>query len=370
MACVYNRMTIVDILLSAGADPDGHNEMTINPGNMRTPFVYAIRHRNLQLMKRLLRGIRGDLTPVIPYDSTSHYPVCESYGAFRQFHDDDDVMSILMDAGVLMAHNHIHIVVALVLYVAATRRSSNLLSFLVTKYGIPQLVQEALMYQDETGDTMSYLINACGARAFVENHELTGQVMQRGNVAILEVLMGHFYQQYGDNTARWTEQMVTIWMAHKWDIGNILLYCTKNPDTFSRRSYKVAHLLRWGVHSILPNRPSHYHPSLFRALATYGRIDNIKQLVKFRPLCLQERWFREGEQPWSEGLRSMQGGETAQREVEEFFETLLLESEQAPSLQTLCWGVILDTLKINPIAKVQRLPLPDKLKIYPLEEYS
>ena len=235
MACVYDRMTIISILLQAKADPDRHNptdgEYFLDEDigewcltTIQTPFTYAIKQSNLELMTVLLRESKVQPGLHAAYNSPDT-GLHLRYGQFRKFLEDEDVMKVLTEAQLPCYYKPYHPRYLAGLYTllkgSAVHRCSKLLKFLVDQFGIRGVVKAVLAYDDGT-DTMSYLVDVYGAKNFVEGHLVKDLIILNGTRDMFDLLMDCFYQLYGDNKTLWKKQLVERWTWFGEPISSIM----------------------------------------------------------------------------------------------------------------------------------------------------
>jgi hypothetical protein len=137
-------------------------------------------------------------------------------------------------------------------------------------------------------------------------------------------------------------------------------------------------LLRWGVYSVL--RARRLPQTTFYSLAQLGSKRDARLFVNLFPQCLQEEWILIGVKPWqypevlilSEWLVStghkfcrvlrLNRSDAVSTETQRYLACLVEQRCQVPRLEVLCRSVIFHALGINPVPKVDSLPLPTILK--------
>ena len=144
----------------------------------------------------------------------------------------------------------------------------------------------------------------------------------------------------------------------------------------------VTELLRWGINNVeytmphddlphwIPKIPKH---SVFFHAASIRHWKAMKLLKQLNPPYLQEHWFVEHpwdpkealseclQEHWSIGL-FWSRYEAQNDELAQFITDLYEERRNPPQLEILCRTKIFKQLGLNPIPKVEKLPLPQSLK--------
>ena len=352
MACEHDKMNIVRILLAARADPERYNRST--GINKQTPFYYAIKTKNIKLMRLLLRDNKARVPTVHKCSCHRHL----SYSMFGQFHDDRDAVVCIINTGLFLMDfrlaqcpfEPLHPNLSYFLYIAARSYSRKLCTFLVSVFGLETVLgairqqKYIVNFERKKYDvvTMAFLIEVFGARYFVDNRNIKLETLLSPSRSMTQLMMRHCYKLHGDSKAWWQKR---LFPAGKLFVPNSVCEFTC--------------LLRWGAYSVLPDLP-HTRPhtrSLFFTLAKSGHLDSIDVLVSLHPQYLQEIRLLEGCKPWTPAERK-----SVEQEREEYFAALAERSQQVPDLKLLCRSVIFHQLGINPILKAEFLPLSRKLK--------
>lgn len=306
-ACVHNRLDIVKDLLSVGADIEYVNKE--GTATAETPYYYAIKHGNIDLMRLLLRD--DPLWNYPPYRLKLHY------GMFHKFHDDIDVVKIIMEAGSTFSPSHPYDHPCMphagnILYGAAVQHCSRLCQRVIDHCGLFTVFSAALEHKHRL-EIVPYVIDVFGAsKLFEENDIMRRRLMRDGCSGILEITLDRMYQVYGDNKASWAPRMLPL-RRQTW-CTSIMHDCIREDGETEEDKFEC--LLLWGVYSVLPNFSG--EQSLFYKVAEHGEIECATMLIRFYPRVLQEQWFLAGDKPWTR----FAWREPWKQEIEDYFETL------------------------------------------------
>ena len=164
---------------------------------------------------------------------------------------------------------------------------------------------------------MKYLIEEAGAKLFVGYGSAIIEPMETDDHMVLDCLLQHAYQLYGDNT--WWRQ-------------------SSSPLKFAIETQAescAALLLHWGT-----RRPK----SLFETAIHYGCLKTLQLLVKMYPQFAQDSWKLKNEDYilWVD-------------------DRIVMKRKYASRLDMLCRAEIFQQLGYNPMPKAEQLPLPRSL---------
>ena len=350
-ACRNNNLDIVKLLITNKkhpADPNGYH-----PDQQHgTPFIVALESENVQLINLLVKESilklqvnRIRIRICINKRLSSYSAVTALTLAVRK--QNLPLVKTLLHAG---ADSNL-----------ATWDTYHYYSPLADaiKRGNVDICKELFRYGCDP-NVMIPLIKIYGVMRSTASTQAVKILVEQGNFAIhhqdillalfieqdhdknLEHCLQHIYNQVGENVQGWKKDFVQA--------------------ALSKRSTNCLQvLLRWGfytchhtLHSreIIPaDRLLHISTPTVRLYA------NLKLLVEFNPMCLQESWFM--------------NGKITQRCLESSYELIrvavadLVEARKnPPPLQVFCRTKIIQHLSYNPLWKAQKLPLPTVLKEY------
>jgi hypothetical protein len=234
-------------------------------------------------------------------------------------------------------------------------------------------------------ETLADLCEVCGARMFVEDADSRVVIMQSDYTPVLARMVAECYSVYGDDKAWWQQEMQNCTAQTIW--SSLMHHCLCwAVQEWGPSSFQI--LLRWGMYRALRNQ-SLSQSTLYR-LAQHGTKRDSQLFVSLFPQSLQEGWLVSGVKPWeaviiiltptmirymdprSEWGRWVKGPDGSKvkvatyydviSETRMYFASLLEQRRHVPRLQVLCRSVIFHELGINPIPKIEQLPLPPLLK--------
>ena len=241
-----------------------------------------------------------------------------------------------------------------------------------------------------------YLVEQRGADIFKNYGMILIEAVRSNRRSCLKYFLNAGYELHGDMI--WWPRSLLYEAITSSDIWNEALSTTE-PYTYivcsditgSRAILEegieyhadcVSELLLWGINNIessisdddlpywIPKTPRH---SLFCHAASKYCWKLMKLLAQLNPQYLQEHWFVEHpwdpkeapsedlQEHWSTGLFwSLYGNQ--KKELTQFIADLYKERKNPPQLVILCRTKIFKQLGLNPIPKVEKLPLPQTLK--------
>ena len=213
-----------------------------------------------------------------------------------------------------------------------------------------------------------YLVEKRGADIFKNYGVIMIEAVCFKSLNCLQYFLNAGYEKHGDK----------IWWPQS------LLYEAMNYSKIfhSDQLDCVTELLRWGINNVKYSMPDYHLPQwipktpkhfVFFHAASKHCWKTMKLLKQLNPQYLQEHWFVEHpwdpkealseflQEHWSIGhfwsLYNAQNDELAQ-----FITDLYEERKNPPQLNILCRTKIFKQLGLNPIPKVEKLPLPQSLK--------
>ena len=223
---------------------------------------------------------------------------------------------------------------------------------------------EGFGYRVTQANIVKYLVEDCGANVNVGQGTVIQNIIETQNSELMQYILENGYKPCSDDGTWKYNWLVNMQPAHDQDIITMSVHAPFN--SIIRQNLRIDDclvvLLRWGFNNITTiklSARSHkaFRQSLFRETAVELCLKSMALIVALYPQCLQEEWFVDDDIP--EELRQLS---RQSEQVANFLDNLHEERKSPPRLEHICRARILTQLGYNPHAKVEKMPLPRKLK--------
>lgn len=228
--------------------------------------------------------------------------------------------------------------------------------------GYPRM--EGFGYWVKTANIVKYLVEDCGADVNVGQGTVIQHIIETQNGELMQYILENGYKPYNNDGTWKYNWLVNMQPAHDEDIIIISVHAPFNR--IIRQNMRIDDclgvLLRWGFNNITTiklSTRSHraFRPSLFRETAVELCLTSMALVAEMYPQCLQEEWFVDDDIP--EELRQLS---RQCEQVVKCLDNLREERKSPPQLEHICRARIFAQLGYNPQAKVEKMPLPRKLR--------